>query len=349
MQMLATELQLPRKGQTELRPGLVEHLAKCEKDEATRALARMAIFSPEDAIRQAALEQLQKRDTAGASDILLQGLRYPWPTVAISSAAAIAQLKRDDLTAELVKMLEEPDPRTPIRRRINGNESYVVRELVRINHLRNCLLCHPPGNTPDLIQEKATEEDLDWYGGPFVDGSVGPLTAEVPTPGERLPSRPSYYGGSDIHVDLLVRADVTYLRQDFSLLQKVADADPWPDLQRFDYLVRERVLTDEEALAYHGQLAAREEMSPYREAALNALRQLTGQDAGATAQAWREALGIRESVEAGSWMAIGCTSLFLLIFLLLSQCYVVSWVRRWRCLRCDGRYGTVIMSSLRGR
>jgi hypothetical protein len=73
----------------------------------------------------------------------------------------------------------------------------------------------------------------------------------------------------------------------------VPDARPWPDMQRFDFLVRTRALTDEEARAYFAE--AQEDAaggSPYREAALAALRRLTGRDAGPTADGWRRLLGL---------------------------------------------------------
>ena len=90
--------------------------------------------------------------------------------------------------------------------------------------------------------------------------------------------------------DIVVRVDITYLRQDFSLLLKVPDAYPWPEMQRFDYVVRSRVVTEQEATALQEELARRQANSPYREAALTALRRLTGLDAGRSAQAWRAAL-----------------------------------------------------------
>jgi len=87
--------------------------------------------------------------------------------------------------------------------------------------------------------------------------------------------------------------DVTYLRQDFSLLQPVADADPWPQMQRFDFLVRTRTLSEEEAQSYRDKLQPREPgvLSPYHRAALAALRELTGRDTEPTPQAWRRLLG----------------------------------------------------------
>ena len=39
---------------------------------------------------------------------------------------------------------------------------------------------------------------------------------------------------------LLVRIDMTYVRQDFSVMQKVKDADPWPQQQRWRTPPRER-------------------------------------------------------------------------------------------------------------
>src|SRR5262249_47963590 len=92
--------------------------------------------------------------------------------------------------------------------------------------------------------------------------------------------------------DVLVRVDVTYLRQDFSLFQPVANAHPWPEMQRFDFLVRTRELTDEEADTYREAFAKRElgRPSPYHRAVLTALRELSGLDTEPTPEAWRRLL-----------------------------------------------------------
>jgi hypothetical protein len=129
----------------------------------------------------------------------------------------------------------------------------VAHELVRVIHLRNCLLCHAPaerGKTP-----------------------VETLVAEVPVPTMPLPDTGSGYGQSKS--DLLVRIDVTYLRHDFSTMQVVTDwsAETWSSSQRFDYLVRKRVLTPVEAADLRTRLAG---VSPYRRAAALALHELTG-------------------------------------------------------------------------
>jgi hypothetical protein len=111
-------------------------------------------------------------------------------------------------------------------------------------------------------------------------------TAEVPRPDQPLPSPSEGYDNSI--PDILVRLDVTYLRQDFSIMQPVADAHPWPEMQRFDYLVRTRVLTDQEATAVPAPKAG--VLSPYQRATLAALRELTGRDTEPTPEAWRRLL-----------------------------------------------------------
>jgi hypothetical protein len=226
----------------------------------------LAIFSAENEIRQAAIDALKVRRERDYTDILLQSLRYPWPAVAQRGAEALIRLERADLVPQLVDVLDAPDPRAPVVQEVNHRQVPVARELVRVNHHRNCLLCHAPGNT----------------------GTVSPetLTAGVPIPGEPLPVPSNGYQISS--PDVLVRIDVTYLRQDFSMYQEVADAHPWPEMQRFDFLVRNRELTEKEADVLRDKLSGHQ--SPYHRAALAALRVLTGKDTEPTAAAWRRLL-----------------------------------------------------------
>jgi hypothetical protein len=92
----------------------------------------------------------------------------------------------------------------------------------------------------------------------------------------------------------MIRIDVTYLRQDFSAMLAVGDAHPWPEMQRFDFLVRERKLTSDEANEYKAKLTPKEAgvLSPYHRAALAALRELTGKDTAPTADAWQKLLDL---------------------------------------------------------
>ena len=265
MQVLATE-------SPEMRTGLVKHLAGVTHPEATRALARLALFSPEDEVRSAAINALKVRREKDYSDLLLAGLKYPFPAVAKRAADAIAKLERTDLIPELVAVLDRSDPRAPVAKEVGGEKVAVVREVVRVNHHKSCLMCHAPA----------------------VAGTVGPdtPTAPVPAPGEPLSPPNTGYQQSAASPDLMIRLDVTYLRQDFSVLLPVTDAHPWPEMQRFDFLVRERTLTDAEAAAFESKLApkGRGVLSPYHRAALAALREMTGKDAAPTAAAWRELL-----------------------------------------------------------
>ena len=72
----------------------------------------------------------------------------------------------------------------------------------------------------------------------------------------------------------------------------VKDAAPWPEMQRFDFLVRERAVSAKEVDEYQTWLTKQgaEYRTPYQAAALKALRELTGRDAEATAAAWRRVL-----------------------------------------------------------
>jgi hypothetical protein len=288
--------------------GLVARLAafgKPAEQQATEALAKLAVFSTDKPVRQAALDGLQQRPAGPATPLLLQGLRYPWPSVAQNAAEAAVQLKRADLVDELIKILEEPDPRAPVEAEAKGQKVQVVRELVRINHLRNCMLCHPSGSSEDIFKSKAGDwlKPSDAAGWVEVEKGVrsklvstgfglevdhNAVLGVVPIPGQSI--RRQGYEGIFL-TDVVVRADTTYLRSDFALLHEVADADPWPELQRFDYLVRSRVLTESEAQTYRRAFAAADAVSPYRQAARDALRRLTGKDAGSTAEQWRTALG----------------------------------------------------------
>ena len=261
MQMLAAE-------PAQLRLGLVKFLIATPHVEATRALARMAIFSPEEDIRQAAVTGLKVRREKDYTGILVEGLRYPWPAVATRAAEAITRLERKDLIPELIAVLESDDPRLPAARDLDGKKVSVVREMVKINHHRNCMMCHAPSS----------------------GGSE--MTAEVAVQGQPLPSLQQGYNQSLSSPDLLVRIDVTYLHQDFSAKLAVPDAAPWPERQRFDFFVRERKLTDAEAVSYRDQVISKEEgvFSPYQKAALAALRDITGKDTAPNAEAWRKLL-----------------------------------------------------------
>jgi hypothetical protein len=255
------------------RLALAKQMAVIAHADATRALARLALFTHEESVRAAAIASLKSRDANEYKEILLQGFRYPLPAVAQRAAEALVRLDRKDLVADLVNVLEEPDPRAPAKRTIDGKEETVVRELVRVNHHRNCLLCHAPGNTQDVPRDV--------------------LRAPVSLPDRPLATHSGGGYGFGSSPDIFIRTDITYLRQDFSLMMDVDSAHPWPGVQRFDFFVRTRVVTPEEAAECDKQLA-KQATPPSHAAAHHALRELTGRrGVAATAQAWRSALNLR--------------------------------------------------------
>ena len=195
---------------------LIGLLARVPGKTATESLARRALFDQDSRNRKAAIEALKERAAEDYSPVLLQGLHYPWPAVSHHAALSLAALHRIDAVPELVQFLEEPDPDLPYR---DGGR-IKIREMIRVNHHSNCLLCHPPSYGNNDVRGLVPSRSL-----PLPDGRVGRL----------------YYGGNN--GDTFVRGDVTYLRQDFSVMQDVEEARPWPTRQRFDFFVRTRDLT----------------------------------------------------------------------------------------------------------
>jgi hypothetical protein len=237
---------------------LVRELTRTLSEDATTQLAMRAIVDLAPAVRRAAVAGLEKRPWPLYAPVLLRGLRYPWPPVADHAAVALRTLRRPEAVAPLVDLLDLPSPSAPVLDAQTNR--YTVRELVRLNHLRNCLLCHAPSTSKE-------------------DGLVRGL---VPTPGEALPV--VYYESQEGH---FVRADITYLRQDFSILLPDEEAGPWPQEQRFDFVTRLRTLPPGEGK----DLVEASGTYPQRSAVLYALRGLTGKDGGDSRARWLELLG----------------------------------------------------------
>jgi hypothetical protein len=239
----------------EYRRLLVEELARIPGRKAGAALARRALYDPSPEIRQAAIASLKDRPSPEFQDIVLDGLRYPWAPVADHAADILIATHDVQAVPRLVEMQHLPDPAAPY---LNEKKQQVeIRELVGINHMRSCCLCHAPSYSSS-----------DWVPG------------RVMVPGVEIPAE--YYGSS---TGAFVRADITYLRQDFSTMERVDNAKPWPELQRFDYLVRTRVATPEEFTALQAQPADAD--YPQRRATLRALKRLSGRGSSSSAQSER--------------------------------------------------------------
>jgi hypothetical protein len=256
---------------------LVELLQHIPGKQASLALAQRAVFDLHPAVREAATLALKDRPGPEYQDALLDALNYPWAPAAEHSAEALVALERRDLVPKLIPLLDARGPSEPFMQQLTPKKSVkVVRELVRINHLANCLLCHAPSLAPtDLVR------------------------GLVPTPGRPLPapaSTPAYYEGS---FGTFVRADVTYVKQDFSVPQPVLQAGPWPAYQRFDYLVRLRP-TSLGRPAAEPRPTSPGEPTGHQKALLFALRELTGKDAGSRTDDWKRMLERNTAAEVAA-------------------------------------------------
>jgi hypothetical protein len=263
-----------------MRSSLVERLKLSNRPEATKALARAAVFDASGDVRLAALKALKNRknneDVGIINEMLMHGMRYPMPVIAMRARDAIQVLDRKELAPQLVTFLGEPAPGDPEERDVpqaqEGKKTCVVREVVRINHHRNCLLCHPPSQT----------------------GNTQEVPGVIPIPGTPFPSSPrEAYGQAQSQGEPMVRADTTYLRQDFSVMMQVEHANPWPAMQRFDFLVRTRVVEGKELAALQERVQTRAAgfLSANHKAAIEALEGLTGQsNVGTTQAAWQRVL-----------------------------------------------------------
>src|SRR6185369_1479841 len=102
----------------------------------------------------------------------------------------------------------------------------------------------------------------------------------VPDVKQPLPPSFSVAYYEDTSPGPIVRADVTYLRQDFSLTLPVQNPGPWPNQQRFDFFVRLRPAFDWE-LAQKGPGID----FPHRYLMLRTLRRITDRDFGTESDA----------------------------------------------------------------
>lgn len=227
-----------------IRIELVKSLGQLDSRTACKLLACYAKYDVESNVRVAATDALRSFPSDMCRKELLAGFRYPWPKVAKHAAEAIVRLNDTESVPTLIKYLKSPDPRMP---RKSKSGAFISREMVAINHLRNCMLCHLDSHNP---KDKGR-------------GLIPYWNREMPN---------NYYISRQLEL-ARVRADVTYLRQDFSVLLDVEDHGPWPKSQRFDYVARAKAISHVEAEQLSEKISS--ESNEYRIAIGKALRLLT--------------------------------------------------------------------------
>jgi hypothetical protein len=250
-----------------LRKALVAKLTKLRAPVASAALAHRAVYEPLPELRQTAILALKDRAAAEYLPVFMQAMRGPWPPAADLAAEALTALAPAEAVSDLVTLLEAPSASTPLP---DDKGVPTVRELVRINHSHNCVLCHAQSVSRG-------------------DG----IRVAAPSPIRPLP--PAFTlanyegggkGGSSAPSDtVFVRPDITYLRQEFSWMLPVSNPGLWPSLQRYDFLVRTRPAVDGEVVA-----AKRDHDTPQKRAIVRTLQAITGKDFGDRAADWRNGL-----------------------------------------------------------
>ncbi len=247
MQVLMAESQ-------EARMALARHLGGMKGKAASAALARIALYDPAPEVRREAIMSLDDRPSAEYRAALLRGFASPWAAPAEHAAEALVALRRADAAQALLAVWHGSDPQAPYHKDATGVQN--VKEVVRVNHRLNCLMCHPVStNSADPLRRAVPpirEQGFGYSGiGLGVGRSAGPRS------------------------ETFVRADVTYLRQDYSV--KIHG-------ERFDLFVRERRATQADVDA---ALARKKRgRTPHQEAAGFALRELSGQEPGARDGNW---------------------------------------------------------------
>ncbi len=253
-----------------IRKCMVDWLGEIDSKESTQAIASRACTDLDEKVRKQAVDILRKRNQRDYLPVLLKYVEYPWAPVATNASNALVELKVMSAVPALIKMLEKPEPLEPRQIVLDGHRQYAVPQVVKVNHLANCLLCHPPSfKKTDLVR------------------------GFVPTPDRPIP--PSYYRNQR-STDQFVRADTTYIRQDFSLMQTVENAGPWPERQRFDYFVRMKPVSED--MAQYLKTNLKRNMSPQRRALLSALQSLTGRNFGNHPEDWQNWLAGQLKIQA---------------------------------------------------
>src|SRR5262249_3577044 len=92
---LLMQIEAPESAEDHL--ALAIHLGEIAHTDSTRALARLALFSPDRDVRQASIQGLKARSERDYTNTVLQALRYPWPEVARRAAETLVQLERHDV------------------------------------------------------------------------------------------------------------------------------------------------------------------------------------------------------------------------------------------------------------
>jgi hypothetical protein len=299
---------------------LVELLSAIAENPATQALAQRAVFDLNADVRAVAVQALRGRDPEVWQPVVLKAFTYPWAPPADFAAEAILELKDESIIPDLITMLRSPAPGRPYT---TPDRRVMIREVVKTNHLNNCLLCHPPAMhrqdpvvgldpvqtiphqmlTRNTALVQALQQSTQSTGGQHDYGNRAASIPRTTTTTSSTTRRQTNLQLITVPVPVLIRGDITFLRQDFSVsfpvpqpqlrpgaqplaLPNFLPVPPPPPPIRFDYVVRTRPVPTREQQLWK---AKKEDPNPQRDAILFALRELTGKDHGRLTEEWVKA------------------------------------------------------------
>ena len=185
---IATLTQMLMPEGRQLRLLMVELLQRISGPRASAALAQRAVFDLSDDRRAAAVAALRDRPAEDYRAALMQGFRYPWVPAADHAAEAVVALEDLASLPELLRVLREPDPSGAFR---DSSGEPVVREMVRINHLANCTLCHASspnahelvrGRVPSPTEPRRRRSSITARASASSSGRTSPICSRISVP-----------------------------------------------------------------------------------------------------------------------------------------------------------------------
>ena len=180
-----------------LRLILVDMMADIPGKAAGVRLAQRAVYDLSPEVRTAAIDALRQRPAGQARRTLVDALRLPVARGGRPRRRRARGARRPRRRPTLGGPPGQARPGRPVATKTGSS----VHELVRVNHVQNCLLCHVPAVGRDPVTD------------------VDPFThrpSQTYDPGYHGPTIPG--GGNGVWANkVLIRADVQFLRQDFSV------------------------------------------------------------------------------------------------------------------------------------
>jgi hypothetical protein len=125
--------------------------------DATPILVHRSLFELNPKLRREAQATLATQPAHLGREKLLAAFEHPWGPVADHASESLIAMNDKGAVSALIRLLDAPNPAAPVK---SSNENWEVREVVKINHARNCQLCHAPSfNRSDPARVRVPARD----------------------------------------------------------------------------------------------------------------------------------------------------------------------------------------------